>query len=72
MNRTHFVHKTLYLYCLCFQDLVVHVRDTSHPECDSQLEDVLTILEKQLNLKAPLMENMIEALNKADIWYALR
>ncbi|CAH3168239.1 unnamed protein product [Porites lobata] len=48
-------------------DLVVHVRDISHPECDSQLEDVLTILEKQLSLKAPLMENMIEALNKADL-----
>lgn len=48
-------------------DLVVHVRDVSHPECDAQLDDVMTVLEKQLSIKAPLMETMIEAQNKIDL-----
>ncbi|KAJ7376458.1 hypothetical protein OS493_034445 [Desmophyllum pertusum] len=48
-------------------DLVVHVRDISHPECESQLEDVMTVLEKQLSIKAPLIDNMIEAQNKTDL-----
>ena len=52
------------------QDLVVHVRDISHPECEAQLEDVMTVLEKQLNIKAPLFDSMIEAQNKIDLWYA--
>ena len=59
-------------FCKCYfvpQDLVVHVRDISHPECGAQLEDVLTVLEKQLSLKAPLIDNMIEVQNKADLWY---
>ena len=53
------------------QDLVVHVRDVSHPECDAQLDDVMTVLEKQLSIKAPLMETMIEAQNKIDLWYVM-
>lgn len=53
------------------KDLVVHVRDISHPECDAQLEDVMTVLEKQLSIKAPLIDNMVEAQNKIDLWYAL-
>lgn len=55
---------------LSVQDLVVHVRDISHPECEAQLEDVMTVLEKQLNIKAPLFDSMIEAQNKTDLWYA--
>ena len=48
----------------------MHVRDISHPECEAQLEDVMTVLEKQLNIKAPLFDSMIEAQNKIDLWYA--
>ena len=50
------------------KDLVVHVRDVSHPECEAQLQDVMTVLEKQLCVKASLMENMIEVHNKSDLW----
>lgn len=46
------------------------MRDISHPECDAQLEDVMTVLEKQLSIKAPLIDNMVEAQNKIDLWYA--
>ena len=46
------------------------MRDVSHPECEAQLEDVMTVLEKQLNIKAPLFDSMIEAQNKIDLWYA--
>lgn len=46
------------------------MRDISHPECEAQLEDVMTVLEKQLSLKAPLIDSMIEAQNKIDLWYA--
>ena len=45
------------------------MRDISHPECEAQLDDVMTVLEKQLSIKAPLIDNMIEAHNKIDIWY---
>lgn len=48
-------------------DLVVHVRDVSHPECEAQLDDVMTVLEKQLVIKGPLIETMIEAQNKIDL-----
>ena len=47
------------------------MRDVSHPECDAQLDDVMTVLEKQLSIKAPLMETMIEAQNKIDVWYVM-
>lgn len=57
------------MWVLCFsKDLVVHVRDVSHPECEAQLQDVMTVLEKQLCVKASLMENMIEVHNKSDLW----
>ena len=48
----------------------MHVRDISHPECEAQLEDVMTVLEKQLNIRAPLFDSMIKAQNKIDLWYA--
>ena len=31
----------------------------------------MTVLEKQLSIKAPLIDNMIEAQNKTDLWYAV-
>ena len=45
------------------------MRDISHPECEAQLDDVMTVLEKQLSIKAPLIDNMIETHNKIDLWY---
>lgn len=63
--------KVIFHLFFCTQDLVVHVRDVSHPECDAQLDDVMTVLEKQLSIKAPLMETMIEAQNKIDLWYVM-
>lgn len=76
-----YIYLFIYLFFLPFkvifhlsfytQDLVVHVRDVSHPECDAQLDDVMTVLEKQLSIKAPLMETMIEAQNKIDLWYVM-
>ena len=78
---SHCIYIYLFIYFLPFivifhlsfytQDLVVHVRDVSHPECDAQLDDVMTVLEKQLSIKAPLMETMIEAQNKIDLWYVM-
>ena len=47
--------------------MVVHVRDMSHPESESQKQDVLEVLAK-LNLKPLLMENIIEVQNKIDLW----
>ena len=44
------------------------MRDISHPECEAHLEDVMTVLEKQLNIKASLFDSMIEAQNKVDLW----
>ena len=52
---------------LYFQDLVVHVRDISHPEAEAQREDVFEVL-KTLNLKPFLMDNIIEVQNKIDLW----
>ena len=63
--------KVIFQLSFYTQDLVVHVRDVSHPECDAQLDDVMTVLEKQLSIKAPLMETMIEAQNKIDLWYVM-
>lgn len=71
---SHSIYIYLFIYCffaIYTQDLVVHVRDVSHPECDAQLDDVMTVLEKQLSIKAPLMETMIEAQNKIDLWYVM-
>lgn len=62
-----FVCFLLFSYFLA-QDLVVHVRDISHPECDAHLEDVLSVLQKQLSLKASLVDNMVEVQNKTDLW----
>ena len=44
------------------------MRDVSHPDHDVQMEDVMTVLEKQLALKPFLMENMVEVQNKIDLW----
>lgn len=46
-------------------DLIVHVRDISHPESEAQRRDVLDVLES-LGLGAPIEEGMIEVLNKID------
>ncbi|XP_073397540.1 putative GTP-binding protein 6 [Dendrobates tinctorius] len=47
-------------------DLLIHVRDISHPEADNQKKSVLSVLQ---NLKVPqkLLETMIEVHNKIDL-----
>lgn len=47
-------------------DLILHVRDISHPETDSQSQDVMTVL-KDLNLEKAYEEHGLEVLNKCDL-----
>lgn len=46
-------------------DLIVHVRDASHPQSYAQKCDVMKVL-SELSLSQELYDNMIEALNKID------
>lgn len=48
------------------QDLLIHVRDISHPETVNQKENVLNIL-KNLHIPEGLMGSMIEVHNKIDL-----
>lgn len=48
------------------QDLIVHVRDVSHPESELQKASVLSTLHG-LHLPAPLLDSMLEVHNKADL-----
>uniref|UniRef100_A0A8C5M3V4 Putative GTP-binding protein 6 n=1 Tax=Leptobrachium leishanense TaxID=445787 RepID=A0A8C5M3V4_9ANUR len=47
-------------------DLLVHVRDISHPEADIQKSSVLSVLIK-LNVPQKLLDTMIEVHNKIDL-----
>lgn len=47
-------------------DLILHVRDISHPETKEQKEDVLNVIE-ELGLEKAYEEHGIEVLNKADL-----
>ncbi len=47
-------------------DLLVHVRDISHPDTESQAEDVYTILEQLSGATGSEMPPVLEAWNKAD------
>ncbi|XP_069826923.1 putative GTP-binding protein 6 [Dendropsophus ebraccatus] len=47
-------------------DLLVHVRDISHPEAANQKKSVLTVLQN-LNVPQKLLETMIEVQNKIDL-----
>lgn len=46
-------------------DLILHVRDISHPETEAQKKDVETVL-KSLGLAEKMRDGMIEVLNKVD------
>ncbi|XP_022094315.1 putative GTP-binding protein 6 [Acanthaster planci] len=46
-------------------DIIVHVRDISHPDTVAQKEKVLQVL-SELGVSDSLMDNMVEACNKAD------
>ena len=48
------------------QDLVVHVRDVSHPETELQKATVLAAL-RGLRLPAPLLDSVLEVHNKVDL-----
>ncbi|MEM9197200.1 MAG: GTPase HflX [Pseudomonadota bacterium] len=47
-------------------DVLVHVRDISHPETDAQATSVAEVLD-ELDLPAPLLDGMIEFRNKTDL-----
>lgn len=48
------------------QDVLIHVRDVSHPLTDLHKKDVIKVL-TGLNPPPSLMENMIEVHNKIDL-----
>ncbi|XP_026309124.2 putative GTP-binding protein 6, partial [Piliocolobus tephrosceles] len=48
------------------QDLIVHVRDVSHPEVELQKRSVLSTLHS-LQLPARLLDSMVEVHNKVDL-----
>ncbi len=47
-------------------DLILHVRDASHPDCEAQCRDVHLVLEG-LGWDEPAREAMIEVFNKVDL-----
>ena len=47
-------------------DIVVHVRDISHPDSEAQRDDVHAVL-RELGLGRAVDEGLIEALNKTDL-----
>ncbi len=47
-------------------DLLLHVRDGSHPDSDAQKDDVLQVLRSLFGVKDDLPTPMVEVLNKAD------
>ncbi|XP_056411822.1 putative GTP-binding protein 6 [Hyla sarda] len=47
-------------------DLLIHVRDISHPETENQKKSVLAVLQN-LDVPPKLLENMIEVHNKIDL-----
>lgn len=47
-------------------DLILHVRDISHPETEAQNQDVLDVL-KELGLESVVEEGLLEAQNKIDL-----
>lgn len=51
---------------VCEADLIVHVRDVSHPDADAQKDDVHTVL-AELGVDPDAGVNMVEALNKIDL-----
>ncbi|KAF4800014.1 GTP binding protein 6 [Turdus rufiventris] len=50
----------------CIQDLIVHVRDITHPETVLQKATVLSVL-RNLNLPSHLLDSMVEVHNKVDL-----
>ncbi|GBN80149.1 Putative GTP-binding protein 6, partial [Araneus ventricosus] len=47
-------------------DLVIHIRDISHPDTEAQKETVLRTLQ-ELNLPIKLLESIVEVRNKIDL-----
>ncbi|XP_036603316.1 putative GTP-binding protein 6 isoform X2 [Trichosurus vulpecula] len=51
---------------VAYSDVIIHVRDISHPETDLQKASVLSVL-KNLNLPNQLLSSVIEVHNKVDL-----
>nr|CAB3251387.1 putative GTP-binding protein 6 [Phallusia mammillata] len=47
-------------------DLIIHVRDMSHPDCKGQLKSVLSFL-LSMGLRETLLNNIVEVRNKVDL-----
>uniref|UniRef100_A0A4W6E005 GTP binding protein 6 (putative) n=1 Tax=Lates calcarifer TaxID=8187 RepID=A0A4W6E005_LATCA len=63
------LHQTLCMYLMLIsrvRDLLIHVRDISHPETVNQKVNVLNVL-KNLEIPDRLMSSMIEVHNKTDL-----
>jgi len=50
---------------VCLQDVIVHIRDISHPDAVAQKANVLQTLRQQ-NVDTKLFDDMIEVCNKVD------
>ncbi len=48
-------------------DVIVHVRDISHPDSEAQKADVERVLRRELGLDKEVDEGLVEALNKIDL-----
>jgi len=48
-------------------DVIVHVRDISHPDTEAQKADVERVLRRELGLDKEVDEGLVEALNKIDL-----
>jgi len=48
-------------------DVIVHVRDVSHPDSEAQKADVERVLIDELGLREAVQEGLIEVLNKVDL-----
>ena len=51
---------------VCNADVILHVRDISHPETDSQMRDVLSVL-AELGIDEARQQSIIEVWNKCDL-----
>ena len=52
---------------ILYSDLILHVRDISHEDYDSQKEDVLNIVKKIFNYdESQYQDNILEVINKID------
>lgn len=52
---------------VCEADIILHVRDSAHPDSEAQKRDVEQVLTQELDLEQAMAEHMLEVLNKTDL-----